>query len=86
MQWNASPRCVGQSFSSVRMQESSVALPPARRAPLSEKKASSWPERCQLAYAFLWEYSYDRLVLAQLLGQLGVFLTLASEYPPPFWT
>jgi hypothetical protein len=28
-----------------------------------------------LAYAFLWEHSYKRLKLAQLLGQLGVFLT-----------
>jgi hypothetical protein len=27
-----------------------------------------------LARAFLWEYSYERLKLAQLLGQLGVFL------------
>jgi hypothetical protein len=30
----------------------------------------------KLAYAFLWEHSYKRLKLAQLLGQLGVFLTL----------
>jgi hypothetical protein len=28
-----------------------------------------------LAHAFLWEYSYKTLKLAQLLGQLGVFLT-----------
>jgi hypothetical protein len=28
-----------------------------------------------LAHAFLWEYSYKRLKLAQLPGQLGVFLT-----------
>ena len=34
-----------------------------------------WPKRCKLAHAFLWEYSYKRLT--QLLGQLGVFLTLA---------
>ena len=33
-----------------------------------------WPKRCKLAHAFLWEYSYKRLKLAQLLGQLGVFL------------
>ena len=26
-------------------------------------------------YAFLWEYRYRRLKLAQLLGQLGIFLT-----------
>jgi hypothetical protein len=37
-------------------------------------------ERCQaqrreLARAFLWEYSYKGLKLAQLMGQLGVFLT-----------
>jgi hypothetical protein len=28
-----------------------------------------------LAHAVLWEYSYERLELAQLLGQLAVFLT-----------
>jgi hypothetical protein len=28
-----------------------------------------------LALAFMWEYSYKRLKLAQLRGQLGVFLT-----------
>ena len=32
----------------------------------------------QVGHAFLWEYSYKRLKLAQLLGQLGVLLTLAS--------
>ena len=40
------------------------------------RKLLSWPKRCKLAHAFLWEYSYKRLQLAQLLGQLGVFLTL----------
>ena len=35
-----------------------------------------WPKRCKLARAFLWEHSYKTLMLAQLLGQLGVFLTL----------
>jgi hypothetical protein len=34
-------------------------------------------QRCQLAIAFLWEYGYKRLKLAQLLGQLGVFLAWA---------
>ena len=35
-----------------------------------------WPKRCELTHAFLWEYSYKRLKLGQLLGQLvGVFLT-----------
>ena len=30
---------------------------------------------CKLARAVLWEHSCDRLKLAQLLGQLGVFVT-----------
>ena len=37
-----------------------------------------WPKRCKLAHAFLWEYRCKRLKLAQLLGQLGVFLTLVD--------
>ena len=41
-------------------------------------RVSGWP-RCKLAHALLWEYSYKRLELAQLLGQLGVFLAC----PPP---
>ena len=36
------------------------------------RRVSGWP---RLAHAFLWEYSYRRLKLAQLLGQLGVFFT-----------
>jgi hypothetical protein len=32
------------------------------------------PKRCGLARALLWEYNDKRLKLAQLLGQLGVFL------------
>ena len=40
------------------------------------KKVLGWPKRRKLARAFLWEYSYRRLQLAQLLGQLVVFLTL----------
>jgi hypothetical protein len=31
-----------------------------------------------LDHGLLWEYSYKRLKLAQLLGQLGVFLTCGS--------
>jgi hypothetical protein len=34
-----------------------------------------WPNICKLAHVFLREYSYKRLKLAQLLGQLGGFLT-----------
>ena len=41
-------------------------------------KVLGWPKRCQLAPAFLWEYSYKRLELVQLLVQLGVFLTLGE--------
>ena len=36
-----------------------------------------WPKKYKLAHAFLWEYSDKRVKLAQLLGQLGVFLTWA---------
>jgi hypothetical protein len=42
------------------------------------RRVLGWPERYELAHAFLWEYSCKRLKLAQLLGQLGVFLTLHS--------
>ena len=37
----------------------------------SATKVLGRPKRCQLAHAFLWEYSYKRLKLAQLLGQLS---------------
>ena len=40
-----------------------------------------WPKRRKLAHALLWEYRYKRLKLAQLLGQLGVFLTLVYMEP-----
>jgi hypothetical protein len=33
------------------------------------RKVLGWPKRYQLAHAFLWEYSYKRLRLAQLLSQ-----------------
>ena len=46
---------------------------------LAVSKVLSWPKRCKLAHAFLREYSYKRLKLAQLLGQLGVFLTSAAS-------
>jgi hypothetical protein len=38
-----------------------------------------WPKRCKLAHAFLLEYSCKKVKLAQLLGQLGVFLTCAPS-------
>ena len=46
------------------------------------RKVLGWPKRCILPNVFLWEYSYKRLQLAQLLGQHGVFLTRAQHLPP----
>ena len=44
------------------------------------RKAFGRPKRRKLAHAFLWEHSYKRLKLAQLLGQLSIFLShLASS-------
>jgi hypothetical protein len=37
-----------------------------------------WPKRRKLAQASLWESSCKRVELAQLLGKLGVFLTLVQ--------
>ena len=45
------------------------------RDELIARNVLGWPKICKLAHAFLWEYSYKRLKLAQLLGQLGVLLT-----------
>jgi hypothetical protein len=47
-----------------------------RGSPASSK-VLGLPKRCKLAHAFLWD-GYKRLKLAQLLGQLGVFLTCAT--------
>jgi hypothetical protein len=53
----------------------------ARRAPRrgcnarGGREVLGWPRRCELAHAFLWEYSRRRLRLAQFLGQPGVSLT-----------
>jgi hypothetical protein len=49
------------------------------------RKVSGWPKRCKLAHALLWEYSYKGLELAQLLGQLGVFLTPGERGQTPCW-
>ena len=48
-------------------------------AALRARKVLGWPKRRKLAHAFLWEYSYKRLKLAQLLGQLGVLLTMVHR-------
>ena len=42
---------------------------------LAAREVLGWSKRHKLAHAFRWEYSYIRLKLAQLLGQLGIFLT-----------
>jgi hypothetical protein len=39
------------------------------------RKVLGWPKRRKLAHAFLSKYSDKRLKLAQLLAQLGAFLT-----------
>jgi hypothetical protein len=40
-------------------------------------------QKMQVGRALLWEYGYTRLKLAQLLGQLDVFLTLPPSMSPP---
>ena len=45
---------------------------------LVARNVLGWPKRCKLAHGFMWEYRYERLKLAQLLGQLGVFLTFVQ--------
>jgi hypothetical protein len=37
---------------------------------LAARKVLGWPNRCKLAREILWEYSYKRLKLAQLLAHL----------------
>jgi hypothetical protein len=57
-----------------------VAILPARGiAATKARKVLSWPRRYKLTHACRWEYNYKRLKLAQLLGQLGIFL-IQSEF------
>jgi hypothetical protein len=42
------------------------------------------PRKCKLAHAFPWDYSDKGLELAQLLGQLGVFLTWFAPSPSAY--
>ena len=44
----------------------------------TSEKVVRLAQKCKLAHAFLREYSYKRLKLAQLLGQLGAFLTIEA--------
>jgi hypothetical protein len=50
-----------------------------RPAPAVATKVLGWPKRCKSARAFLWEYSYKKLKLAQLLGQLDVFVVFLAR-------
>ena len=49
------------------------------RPSAAARNVLGWPRRCKLAHAFVWEYSCKRLKLAQLVGQLGGFLTCAGR-------
>ena len=65
------------------MAAAEVARAAARRALKREKGlVLGWPKRSKFAHAVRWEYCYERLKLAQLLGQLGVFLTWIRSGPP----
>jgi hypothetical protein len=44
-----------------------------------KRKVLGRPRRRKSAHAFLWEYSCKRMKLAQLLDQLGVFLTCRMD-------
>ena len=46
------------------------------------RKVLGWPKICKFAHAFLWEYIDKRLKLAQLLSQVGVFLTWMAVHSP----
>jgi hypothetical protein len=61
---------------STNPQESSHAV---RSAPLCAEKGARLAQRCKLAHVLRWEYSCKRLKLGQLLGQLGVFLTIGRH-------
>jgi hypothetical protein len=58
-----------------------VARAPTEVEPLASEQGLvlGRPKRCKLAHALLWEYSYKRLKLAQLLGRHGVFLTCLTR-------
>ena len=46
---------------------------------LHARKVLGWPNICKLAHALLWEHSYKRLKLGQLLGQLCICLALRGR-------
>ena len=60
-----------------------LAASAATDAESAARKASGWPNRCELAHAFLWEHSEKRLQLAQLRSdykatQIAPFVRAAS--------
>jgi hypothetical protein len=68
-------KTISASFSETKMRPSLtphllLRQPGVRRErqPLAASKVLAWPKRCKLAHAFLWEYSYERLKLVQLLA------------------
>ena len=72
------PACVRAAADEQRVARTGHDLRVAVWAPnraAKARKVLDWPKRYKWAHAFLWEYSYKRLQLAQLLGQLGVVLT-----------
>ena len=48
---------------------------------LARERCQVSPKICKSAHALRRKHGYERLKLAQLLGRLGVFLTLASGAP-----
>jgi hypothetical protein len=52
---------------------------PPSAACAAARKVLGWPKKIKFAHAFLEEYSYRRLKLAQFLHQLGVFLTFGRR-------
>ena len=61
------------------MPTSGLILVPRFGPALIARQVLAWPKICKLAHSFLWEDSYKRLKLAQLMGQLGIFLTCATH-------
>jgi hypothetical protein len=61
-----------------RLSPSLATRPPPSQTIHRASEALGRLKRCKLAHAFLQEYSYKKLKLAQLLGRHGVFLTCVA--------
>jgi hypothetical protein len=72
------PMTPAEMFDAVDTSRSGAGTAPPRRVIYVRKKLG-WPKRCELAHAFLWEYSncYKRLKLATS-GPTRVFLTISQ--------